>query len=314
MVGSAGHVVIGGGTGFIGTHLCKVLKAKKYDFTIISRMPGPRRMTWIDLKEKGLPDGTTAVVNLAGQNVLDYKRRWTEGFKQNVWNSRINTTCALAKAIVKAKNEPSSFVAISGVGIYEPHECREYTEESRGKEFDFLSKLCFEWENASRLPTTCTCRRVVLRTGVVLGRDGGMVKQLYWPYFLGLGGPVNPGSQFLPWIHISDLARLIIFAIDNKVTEVLNAVAPQPITNKEFSQAFGKALGRPAIFPVPEFIMNTIYNEERAKIVTSGQKVIPKRTQLLGFKYSFPDIDSACRSLFIIPAKSIADESVKVRP
>lgn len=199
-------------------------------------MPGPQRISWHDIQNVGIPEETKAVVNLAGQNVLDLKQRWNAGFKQNVWNSRVNTTAALAKAILKTPKKPEVFVTMSGVGIYRPCGDKEYTEETRNEEYDFLSKLCHEWEAAAKMPSDSDVRQVTIRSGVVLGRHGGMIKQLYLPFYLGLGGPILPGNQYLPWIHISDLTRLILFAIENdKIKGVLNGVAPQTITNKIFS-------------------------------------------------------------------------------
>lgn len=205
--------------------------------TVISRMPGPQRITWNDLHNQGLPAGTTTVINLSGQNVMDAKQRWNKGFKQNIFNSRINTTLSLAQAIDRADNKPQLFITFSGVGIYKPDQNREYHEDSAvDKEFDFFSHLCQEWENAAQLPRGPT-RRVTIRSGVVLGKNGGMIKQLYLPFYLGLGGPVLPGNQYLPWIHIDDIVGMILFAMSNfSVEGTLNGVAPQIITNKEFSE------------------------------------------------------------------------------
>ncbi|XP_031345027.1 epimerase family protein SDR39U1 isoform X3 [Photinus pyralis] len=259
----------------------------------------PNRITWHDLEHHGLPTGTTAVVNVAGQNVLDPTKRWTTGFKQNVWNSRVRTTAALSKAIVDATDKPKSFVAISGVGIYEPGTSKEYVEDDVTSEFDYFSKLGIEWEKAAKLPEYITlCRQITIRSGVVLGQDGGMIKQLYLPFYLGLGGPVGSGSQYLPWIHVEDLARLIVFAIEKDgVSGILNGVAPQVITNKEFTNVYAKALWRPALFPLPVSILNAIFSKERAKLITEGQKVLPRRTQAVGFNYLYPDIKSACEEL-----------------
>lgn len=199
-------------------------------------MPGPQRLTWQDIKTFGIPNNTVALVNVAGQNVLDPTRRWTPGFKQNVWNSRVKTTETLSKEIMKAYEKPLVFVTISGVGVYKPSQDAIYCESSIEKEFDFLSKLCIEWEKAAKLPLEVNCRQVTIRSGVVLGRKGGMVQQIYLPFCLGLGGPMGSGNQYLPWIHIEDLTRLILFAIETEhVTGILNGVAPQTITNKQFS-------------------------------------------------------------------------------
>ncbi|KAF5279093.1 hypothetical protein FQA39_LY05771 [Lamprigera yunnana] len=292
-------VVVGGGTGFIGSNFCKLLRNKNFDVRIVSRMPGPNHITWYDLEKRGLPDNTHAVVNLAGQNVLDPTKRWTTGFKQNVWNSRVRTTATLTEVILAAKERPKAYVTISGVGVYKPSESEEYVEDHKAEEFDFFSKLCIEWEKSAKLPKEITdCRQVTIRSGVVLGKNGGMIKQLYVPFYLGVGGPIGSGTQYLPWIHIEDMTRLLLFAIENDNVEgILNGVAPDTITNKQFVETYANALWRPAFIPLPKPLLNLLFNEERAKMMTEGQKVIPKRTQALGFSFIFPDITSACQDL-----------------
>ena len=288
-------VVIGGGTGFIGSALGRLLAQSGYKVMNVSRMPGPFNIGWEELQHTGLPASTVAVVSLAGQNILDPKRRWTPGFKQNVWNSRINTTRCLAQAIINAEEKPKVFVSISGVGIYPTSATAEYTEDTPVKQTDYLSELAIAWEKAAELPPNQDVRQVIIRSGVVLGRWGGMIQQLYWPFFMGAGGPVGTGDQFMPWIYVDDMASLIKFSIENdKVTGILNGVHPQIVTNKEFAKAFGRAMWRPALIPVPKFALNMVFGEERAKIMTDGQKVIPKRVLDYGFKYPHPDIDSAC--------------------
>ncbi|KAK3912428.1 Epimerase family protein SDR39U1 [Frankliniella fusca] len=287
--------IVGGGTGFIGRALGRQLLRNGYEVKNVSRMPGPYNIGWEELKLSGLPAGTTAVVSMAGQNILDPKRRWTPGFKQNVWNSRVNTTRSLAEAIVAAPKKPKVFVSISGVGIYPPSSSAEYTEDSPVAPTDYLSELAIAWEEAAKLPPDSGVRQVIIRSGVVLGRAGGMIQQLFLPFFFGVGGPIASGNQYMPWIYIDDIAKLIHFAIENeKVSGVLNGVAPQVITNKEFATAFGKAMWRPALLPVPKFALDVAFGDERAKIMTDGQKVIPKRVLEYGFKYDYPDIDKAC--------------------
>ena len=132
----------------------------------------------------------------------------------------------------------------------------------------------------------------------MLGREGGMIKQLFWPFFLGLGGPVGSGQQYMPWIHVEDIARLFCHAIQkNHVSGVLNGVAPQVITNGEFAKTFARQMWRPAVIPLPLFAINWAFSEERAKIMTEGQRVIPKRTLESGFKYKYPDIETACQQV-----------------
>lgn len=289
------HVVVGGGTGFIGSQLIKSLNLEGVSCTCISRMPGPNRISWNDLERCGLPENTSAVINLAGQNVLDPTQRWSPGFKQNVRNSRVKTTKALADAVQSTK--ATVFTTISGVGYYKPNDI-VYTEESKCEPYDFLSRLVHDWEEAAKLPKDCNIRQVTIRSGVVLGRSGGIIKQIYLPFFLGLGGPIGTGNQYMPWIHITDLVNMFTFALkNNNVHGVLNGVAPQLITNKEFTKAFAIAMKRPAVIPLPSFVLQILFSEERAKMMLEGQKVIPKRVKEIGFQYQYPDIENACKQL-----------------
>nr|XP_034184117.1 epimerase family protein SDR39U1 isoform X2 [Osmia lignaria] len=264
----------GGGTGFIGRQIINSLTGKGVSHTCISRMPGPNRISWHDLECYGLPENTTAVINVAGQNVLDPKQRWSEGFKQNVINSRVKTTKLLAEAIINTKAD--AFLTISGVAYYKPNNI-EYTEESECEKYDFLSELCHDWERAAQLPKDSATRQVIIRSGVVLGKDGGMIKQIYLPFFIGLGGPIGNGNQYMPWIHVTDLI----------------------ITNKEFTKVFASTMRRPAVIPIPRVALNILFNKERAKIMLEGQKVVPKRVKELGFRYQFPDIQSACAEILV---------------
>lgn len=191
-------------------------------------------MTWQQLLKKGLSSDTTVVINLAGQNILDPWRVWTDEFKAEVYRSRVNTTKLLANSI-KNSLQDCVFITMSGVGIYPTNTSEIYTEYSKVAPYDFLSDLCHDWEKASKLPKKC--RVVNLRTGAVLGKDGGIIRELYGFFKYGLGGKIGSGEQYMPWIHIDDLVRLIDFSIANRnVSGVLNAVAPEVITNEQFSQ------------------------------------------------------------------------------
>ncbi|CAG0879498.1 unnamed protein product [Darwinula stevensoni] len=311
-VKSIRNIMRGGGTGFIGSVLVKQLKRHGYDVIVVSRKRGPSQITWAllnaccdgylylphntDLATNGLPENCKAVVNLAGQNILDPQHRWTTEFKQAVWTSRIQTTESLVKAMVRANAKPEVFVSTSAIGFYPPSETVENTEDSPGgSESDFLTKLCAAWEQAAMLPPEVNIRHVIIRSGIVLGRQGGIIQNLIWPFFLGLGGPVGSGKQYFPWIHIHDIASLFLHAIEKpNLSGILNGVAPQIITNGEFTKSLGQAMWRPAFIPVPEMVINLVFGEERGKIMTQGQKVIPKRTLESGFQYCYPDIKSAC--------------------
>lgn len=249
-----------------------------------------------ELLDHGLPEGIDAVVNLSGQNVLNPLKRWTKGFEQNVTASRVETNRMLSAAIRQSSKPPKVFISISGVGFYPPHPDLEYTEDSPGGDFDFLSKLCQQWENAIQVgPQT---RTLAVRSGIVLGRDGGMIKQMYPLFWLGLGAKIGSGNQFMPWIHVNDLIRVFIEAMKNeKMSKVINGTAPQLITNGQFTKAFGSAMWRPAFLTVPEFVIEKlVFGPERAVMMTKGQKVHSRLTEL-GFKYQYPDIDSCLKQV-----------------
>lgn len=290
------RVLIGGGTGFVGRHLANILIENGYKVTAVSRKAAQDQMTWKDVSRNGLPKDCTAVVNLAGENILNPMKRWTAEFKDEVLKSRVETTKTLAAAIKNANTPPKVFVTMSGVGYYQPNPFKEYTEYSKGGDHDFLSRLTVKWEEAGNLPESLNVRRVVVRSGVVLGRDGGMIQQIFLPFFMGVGGRLGNGKQYFPWIHVADTASIITFAIMNdKVTGVLNGVAPEIATNNDFTKAFGAALKRPTLIPVPGAAMEYIYGPERGKIILEGQIVKPKRTLELGYKYLYPDLKSACQ-------------------
>jgi uncharacterized protein (TIGR01777 family) len=292
-----GTVVIGGGTGFIGRSLVAALRDIGSQVYVVSRMPGPQTLSWGDVAKDGLPQGTSVVINVAGQNVLDPMRRWTPGFQQNVYSSRINTTKFLASAIERSDSPPKVFVTISGVGFYEASPSQEYTEDMTGGD-DFFARLCKEWEAAAQLDPSVSTRRVTIRSGIVLGNSGGLIQQIYLPFFLGLGGKMASGLQPMPWIHIEDMVRLFMFAVEEeKVEGPVNGVAPQLVTNLEFTKALGRAFWRPTVIPLPESIIRLAFGPERAAMMTTGQKVIPAKAQRLGFTYNYPDINSACRDV-----------------
>lgn len=310
-----GRIVVGGGTGFIGKEVVSLFERLDYEVLVISRKKKAKASenwqvkleiltdrdeepldqntrSWIDIEEDGLPSGTVAVVNTAGQNVLDPLRRWSPGFKQNVYNSRVNTNHLLAKAIARSKVKPKAFVHMSGVGFYPPG-LSVQDENSDGGKHDFLAKLVTDWERAAQLPPEVPTRVVSLRSGVVLGRNGGLVQQTILPFFLGVGGSMGAGSQLMPWIHVKDLASLIAHSVFSECSGVYNAVAPQTVTNKQFVKAFASEMGRPAIIPLPEFVLKAVFGAERASIITQSQNVQPTRTLESGFNFSYPTIKEA---------------------
>ncbi|KFD53845.1 hypothetical protein M514_05351 [Trichuris suis] len=293
-------VLVGGGTGFIGSALVKQIKTIKLKPIIITRKPrAVDHVTWNHISETGLPADCVGVVNLAGANIGDPLRRWTSEYKKEVYDSRIGTTKLLAEVIRKHATKSLVFITASAIGIYPPDESRIYTESSDvSSSVDFFCSLCKDWEAAGNLGDSSIHRRVIIRNGVVLGRRGGIIKQIYLPFCLGLGGPLASGQQPFPWIHIDDIVGIYMHALtSDKVTGILNGVAPSLITNAEFTKAFGCVLRRPTLFRVPEFALNLVFGTERAEMLIKGQKVDPERTLASGYVFKYPDINDAMRQI-----------------
>ncbi|XP_061445995.1 epimerase family protein SDR39U1 isoform X2 [Rhineura floridana] len=292
------RVLVGGGTGFVGRAVTQLLRSQGHEVTTISRHPGKGRITWDELACLGLPPCEGAV-NLAGENVLNPFRRWSESFRQEVVASRIETTKTLAKAIARAERPPCAWVLVTGVGYYRPSHTAEYTEESPGGDFDFFSRLVTRWEAAAKIPGDAT-RQVVVRSGVVLGREGGAIAQMLWPFRLGLGGPIASGHQPFPWIHVADLAGIVAHALEwEGVGGILNGVSPSAVTttNGDFVQAMGSVLQRPAVLPLPGFAVSAIFGPERSVMLLEGQRVVPKRTLESNYHFAFPDLPSALQDI-----------------
>ncbi|XP_009271522.1 PREDICTED: epimerase family protein SDR39U1 isoform X1 [Aptenodytes forsteri] len=224
---------------------------------------------------------------------------WGDAFCREVISSRVETTRTLAKAIADAEQPPRAWVLVTGVGYYRPSPTAEYTEDSPGGDFDFFSRLVSSWEAAALIPGS-PARGVVVRSGVVLGRGGGAVSQMLWPFRLGLGGPLGSGLQPFPWIHIRDLAGIVCHALESECLQgVLNGVSPSsPATsNGTFAQELAAALGRPALLPVPAWAVRAVFGAERAVMLLEGQRVVPKHTLESGYHFVFPDLSGALKDI-----------------
>ncbi|RWS27796.1 epimerase family protein SDR39U1-like protein [Leptotrombidium deliense] len=289
-------VLIGGGTGFIGSRLKNAFSPIADKVILVSRNNAKDCLTWDHINKNGIPKGTDLVINVAGENVLNPFRYWSTSFKENVISSRVQTNKCLATAIQKCENGPRAFITISGVNYYRPNG-EEQTEYNQVSSFDFFSKLCEQWETAGNIEKSGT-RRVIIRCGVVLGSEGGMIANIKIPFKLGLGGIIGCGKQLMPWIHAHDLSQLFVFAACNeRVNGVLNGVAPLVITNYDFTKAFGKSLQRPTLIPFPAFAVKLVFGTERSDMLLKGPKVIPRRVQELNFKYKYANIEAACNEL-----------------
>jgi uncharacterized protein (TIGR01777 family) len=247
-----------------------------------------RRLNGIAVSTRGevvLP-ACDAVVNLAGEPV---SQRWTAAVKEKIRSSRIDGTRKLVEAM--RKNPPKVLVSASAVGYYGSRGDEVLTESSSPGQ-DFLGKLAVDWEREALRAEEFGVRVVLLRIGIVLGRDGGALGKMLPIFKMGLGGPIGDGRQWMPWIAIEDLVRMIHFAIENDVRGAMNGSAPNPVTNREFTKALAKAVHRPALFPVPKIALKILYGE-MAQILWSSQRAVPEAAVANGFKFDYESVDDA---------------------
>ncbi len=284
MDGKKHNIALSGATGFVGSNLSSSFRELNWQVVPLGRK---------EFKSGLLADkmtGTDVVVNLAGAPVI---KRWTPEYKKVIYESRVNITKSLVAACSQMDSKPKLFISVSAIGYYAyggPH-----TENNHVKADNFLGHLAQDWEKEALKAKELGLRVVIFRFGVVLGKDGGALKEMLAPFQLGLGGTIGEGSQPFSWIHISDLKRAFQTAIDDESYEgVYNLTAPNPTTNKGLTKALGKALGKPTIMTVPKFVLR-LQLGEGAQVLTEGQAVLPERLINSGFSFSFNDIEAAVK-------------------
>ena len=299
------RVLVTGASGTIGRALCDALFARGDDVVGLTRDPGRARAanprvtwhSWEPTLERPSPEafeGIEGVVNLLGERI---DQRWTEEAKKRIMESRRTGTHNLVQAIEGLERKPRVLVSQSAVGYYGDRGDRP-VDEGDGPGTSFDSEVTQAWEQAAHELDGGEVRLVIVRTGQVLSAEGGVLKELLPPFKLGVGGPLAGGSQYFPWIHIEDEVGILLWALDEEnVSGVVNGVAPNPPTNKEFSKALGRALNRPAFAPVPGFVLDLKFGREFGRVLRGGARVLPKRTQELGYQYRHPTLAEALRDL-----------------
>jgi uncharacterized protein (TIGR01777 family) len=300
------HIVIAGGSGFLGSALTRALVTSAHDVTILSRQTAPTgpaqpRMSFVSWK----PDGTTgpwatalngadAVINLAGESIA--AKRWSVRQKQNLRDSRLLATRSLTTAIRQASRPPAVFISGSAVGYYGDRGNETITEAS-APGTDFLAGLAKDWEAAANDVAQLT-RVALIRTGIVLDRRGGALPKMLPPFQMFVGGPLGSGTQYMPWIHKEDWVRLASWIVTTEAARgPLNATSPSPVTNAEFSKALGRALKRPSLLPAPAFALRIVLGEMADALLLSGQRALPVRATDLGFSFRYSNIDEALSSV-----------------
>jgi uncharacterized protein (TIGR01777 family) len=291
------RVTVTGATGLIGRRLVERLTARGDEVTVLSRRDrdDPRSVQWDPVSGAAPAEalsGRDAVVHLAGEPVA---QRWTDEAKRRIRASREAGTRNLVEGLRAADPRPGVLVSSSAVGYYGPRGDEEVTETEPAGE-DFLAGVTAVWESEAARAEELGLRVVRVRTGIVLDREGGALAKMLTPFKLGAGGPVAGGKQWMPWIHADDVAGIYVAALDGENwSGPVNATAPDPVRNRDFSQALGRALHRPAIAPIPGIALHLLYGE-MAEIVTTGQRAIPTRPAELGYTFAHTDLDEALRS------------------
>ncbi|UWG98977.1 TIGR01777 family oxidoreductase [Dehalobacter sp. DCM] len=299
------NVLIFGGTGFLGRKLTQELIANGYRVTVVTRNMSisanrvdhtVKLMTWDNstpLSSVGNTKEYDIVVNFAGESIGT--RRWSDSVKQEIVNSRVKTTRAIVEAINDGIMNPKVLINASAVGYYGPRQDDKITE-NEGPGQDFLADVCRKWEDEAFKVRSQSTRVVTIRIGVVLGSQGALPRMII-PFKFYVGGPLGKGNQWLPWIHIHDLMRMLQFIIEHDaVIGPVNGTAPEPVTMEDFTTVLGKVLKRPSWFPVPDFVLKIVLGQ-MSEMLLNGQRAIPQKICDSGFKFEFTDLRSALEEI-----------------
>jgi uncharacterized protein (TIGR01777 family) len=293
-------ILIGGSHGLVGTALISSLESEGHEiFRLVRHAPTAKtEVEWSpDRYSIALAriEGFDAVINLAGESIAE--GRWTDDKKRRIRESRVKGTKLLGDALANLTVPPRTFICASAIGYYGNRGDEILTEESAVGD-DFLAEVCAQWEEATALATEKGIRVVNARFGVILDTAGGALKKMLPPFRLGVGGKVGSGKQWMSWIALEDVVGALNFALTNEVLRgPVNFVAPNPVTNAEFTKTLGKAISRPTLFPVPAFAVKLLFGEMGEALLLGGQRVEPERLKSGGYKFKYPELAGALQHL-----------------
>ena len=292
------HIVITGGTGFIGQALCRALHKEGDQITVFSRRSEEKvqalcgNVRCID-RLSALPGlgPIDAVINLAGEGIAE--KRWTAARKKALWDSRVGVTEELVAQMKRCREAPGVLISGSAVGYYGDQGDLTVTEDTEPND-EFTHRMCAAWEKAA-LEAQAHTRVCLSRTGLVVGHGGGFLQQMLLPFKLGLGGRLGAGTQYMPWIHRDDMVSGLMHLLEHEqLSGPFNLTAPEPVTNAEFSRTLARVLGRPAFLPAPAFALRILLGE-MARLLLTGQKAIPQRLTESGFEFHYESLEPALR-------------------
>ncbi len=292
------NLLITGGTGFIGTALCSHL-SDQHDITLKTRYPES-----ISGNIKGISSLSQlaptkvfdVVINLAGEPIAN--KRWSKNQKRKIIDSRINGTEELVNFFKNSKEKPSLLISGSAIGYYGVGSTNETIDEDNSGDKSFSSSLCTTWENTAMQAESLGIRTCTLRTGIVLGKNGGALKKMLLPFKLGLGGRIGTGNQWMSWIHIDDLIGIINYCIEHKdLHGPINGTAPNPTSNAEFTKILSKTLKRPAFFHLPSPIIKFLAGEMGEELLLAGKKVVPSKILAAGYNFKYAYLEEALSNI-----------------
>ncbi|HVR45139.1 MAG TPA: TIGR01777 family oxidoreductase [Candidatus Binatia bacterium] len=278
------NVLLIGGSGFVGRHLAAALR-ERGDTLAVASLREPAEAARVAA-------ACDAVVNLAGEPLA---QRWNAELKRRIEESRADLPRRFLELVARDSRRAAVYVSASAIGYYGTSETATFDEESPPGD-GFLAHVCVAWEREARRAADLGMRVAIVRTGVALGTDGGALAKILPPFRAAAGGRVGSGRQWLSWVHIDDLVGIYLMVLNREIDGVVNACAPNPVTNAEFTADLGAALHRPTKLPVPTIALRALLGEG-ADILLKGQRVLPRRTELIGYRFRFPELKAALANL-----------------
>jgi len=293
------NLLITGGTGFIGSALCTRLLDEKHSIVVLSRHPEKVNLPIKSVSSLGhLTDNDIfdVVINLAGEPIAD--KRWSDQQKNRIYSSRIVTTETLMTYLKKSKNKPKVLISGSAIGYYGIDGMDDIVDENSGYDESFSSELCQKWETAALKAEPLGIRTCLLRTGIVLGKNGGALSKMLLPFKLGLGGKIGHGNQWMPWIHLDDLVGIIMYCInDNNLKGPVNGTSPNPVINQVFTKSLGMVLKRPTIFPMPKVVIKLLMGQMGKELLLVGKRILPQKILNAGYDFKYKTLDEALKDI-----------------
>ncbi len=294
------EIVVAGASGLVGAALVPALRESGHTVTqLVRHTPGPGEAYWSPSEGQiaaSVFEGVDAVICLSGENIAD--GRWTDEKKKRILESRKKSAGLISKTIAASTQRPATFICASAVGYYGGDEGDTLHTESSPAGNDFLASVCVDWERATRHAKEKGVRVVNLRFGAILDPKGGMLAKLLTPFKLGLGGVVGSGDQYLSWLTLDEAVRVIQFALGHQsLAGPVNAVTPNPVTNREFTKTLGGVLHRPTVFPVPAAVLRRLFGEMGDVLVLGSTRVAPGALQAAGYSFAHPQLEDALRAV-----------------